>query len=70
VNDTPPDDVWDACTNPERIPRWFLPISGDVGAGGGDDNGTADPFTERAVSLRVMSATGQGDARSSCRATR
>jgi uncharacterized protein YndB with AHSA1/START domain len=24
------DDVWDACTNPERIPRWFLPISGDL----------------------------------------
>jgi hypothetical protein len=24
------DDVWDACTNPERIRRWFLPISGDL----------------------------------------
>jgi uncharacterized protein YndB with AHSA1/START domain len=24
------DDVWDACTNPERIPRWFLPVSGDL----------------------------------------
>jgi uncharacterized protein YndB with AHSA1/START domain len=23
-------DVWDACTNPERIPRWFLPVSGDL----------------------------------------
>jgi uncharacterized protein YndB with AHSA1/START domain len=28
------DDVWDACTNPERIPRWFLPISGDLRLGG------------------------------------
>ena len=28
------DDVWDACTNPERIPRWFLPVSGDVRLGG------------------------------------
>ena len=28
------DDVWDACTNPERIPRWFLPISGDLRVGG------------------------------------
>jgi uncharacterized protein YndB with AHSA1/START domain len=28
--DTPIDDLWDACTNPERIPRWFLPISGDL----------------------------------------
>lgn len=24
------DDVWDACTNPHRLPRWFLPISGDL----------------------------------------
>lgn len=24
------DDVWDACTNPERIPRWFLPVTGDL----------------------------------------
>lgn len=23
-------DVWDACTNPERIPRWFLPVTGDL----------------------------------------
>ena len=23
-------EVWDACTNPERIPRWFLPVSGDL----------------------------------------
>jgi uncharacterized protein YndB with AHSA1/START domain len=28
------EDVWDACTNPERIPRWFLPITGDLWAGG------------------------------------
>ena len=28
------DDVWDACTNPQRIPRWFLPISGDLRVGG------------------------------------
>lgn len=32
--DSPIDDVWDACTNPERIPRWFLPISGDLQLGG------------------------------------
>ena len=28
------DDVWDAVTNGERIPRWFLPISGDLEPGG------------------------------------
>jgi uncharacterized protein YndB with AHSA1/START domain len=27
-------DVWDALTNPDRIPRWFLPISGDLRPGG------------------------------------
>ena len=26
-------DVWDACTNPERIPRWFLPVSGELKEG-------------------------------------
>ncbi len=28
------DDLWDALTNPERIPRWFLPVSGDLHIGG------------------------------------
>jgi uncharacterized protein YndB with AHSA1/START domain len=28
------EDLWDACTNPDRIPRWFLPISGDLRVGG------------------------------------
>lgn len=28
------DEVWDACTNAERIPRWFLPVSGDLRVGG------------------------------------
>ena len=32
--DAPVDDVWDACTNPERIPRWFLPVEGDLKVGG------------------------------------
>lgn len=32
--DTTISDVWDAITNPERIPRWFLPISGDLRLGG------------------------------------
>jgi uncharacterized protein YndB with AHSA1/START domain len=27
-------DLWDACTNPERIPRWFLPVTGDLRVGG------------------------------------
>jgi uncharacterized protein YndB with AHSA1/START domain len=28
------DDVWDACTNAERIPRWFLPVTGELKEGG------------------------------------
>ena len=28
------EDVWDACTNAERIRRWFLPVSGDLRPGG------------------------------------
>jgi uncharacterized protein YndB with AHSA1/START domain len=30
----PVEDVWDACTNPERIARWFLPVTGDLKLGG------------------------------------
>ena len=28
------DDLWDAVTNPDRIPRWFAPVSGDFALGG------------------------------------
>ena len=31
---TSADDVWDALTNPDRIPRWLMPISGDLRLGG------------------------------------
>jgi len=32
--DAPVEDVWDACTNPDRINRWFLAVSGDLRPGG------------------------------------
>lgn len=32
--DAPIADVWDAVTDPERLPRWFMPLSGDLRAGG------------------------------------
>jgi uncharacterized protein YndB with AHSA1/START domain len=32
--DTAMEDVWDAISNPERIPRWFLPVTGDLKLGG------------------------------------
>lgn len=27
-------DLWDALTNPERLPRWFAPVTGDLQVGG------------------------------------
>ncbi|HEY9377269.1 MAG TPA: SRPBCC domain-containing protein [Jiangellaceae bacterium] len=32
--DADASDVWDALTNPERLPRWFNPMSGDLQVGG------------------------------------
>lgn len=32
--DTDIDDLWDALTSAERIPRWFLPITGELRLGG------------------------------------
>ncbi|MGW1344698.1 SRPBCC family protein [Kribbella sp. NPDC002412] len=29
-----PDEVWDALTDPERMRRWFLPVTGDLKVGG------------------------------------
>lgn len=28
------NDLWEACTSPERLPRWFAPVSGDLRSGG------------------------------------
>jgi uncharacterized protein YndB with AHSA1/START domain len=32
--DTDIEDLWDALTNAERIPRWFMPVEGDLKQGG------------------------------------
>jgi uncharacterized protein YndB with AHSA1/START domain len=32
--DTDVEDLWDALTSAERLPRWFLPIEGDLKPGG------------------------------------
>lgn len=34
VFDTTVEDAWDAVTNPERLPRWFAPVSGELTLGG------------------------------------
>lgn len=32
--ESPIEDVWSAVTDPERITRWFMPLSGDLRVGG------------------------------------
>ena len=32
--DTTVEDLWDACTSIERIPRWLMPITGELRLGG------------------------------------
>ena len=34
VYDTDIDDLWEACTTPERLARWIARVSGDLQAGG------------------------------------
>jgi len=58
VYDTPPEDLWDACTNPERLPRWFLPVSGDLQPGGRYElQGNASGTIERCEPPHSLTAT-------------
>jgi uncharacterized protein YndB with AHSA1/START domain len=58
VYDTPPDDLWDAVTDPERIRRWFLPISGDLRPGGRYElQGNASGTIERCEPPSSIDAT-------------
>lgn len=52
------DDVWDACTNIERIPRWFLPITGELRLGGTYQlEGNAGGTVERCDAPHSFAAT-------------
>lgn len=54
----PIDDVWDAVTSAERIPRWFLPISGELRPGGHYQlEGNAGGVVERCEPPRSFAAT-------------
>ena len=58
VYDTPPEDLWDACTNADRLPRWFLPVSGDLRLGGRYEfEGNASGTIERCEPPHSLSAT-------------
>jgi uncharacterized protein YndB with AHSA1/START domain len=52
------EDVWDACTRAERLPRWFLPISGDLRLGGRFQfEGNAGGVIERCESPSMLAVT-------------
>jgi uncharacterized protein YndB with AHSA1/START domain len=34
VYETTPEDLWDACTNPTRLARWYTHVTGDLRLGG------------------------------------
>jgi uncharacterized protein YndB with AHSA1/START domain len=67
VYDAAIDDVWDACTSPERIARWFLPVTGDLRPGGRYQlEGNAGGLIERCDPPRSFAATWEyGDTQSS-----
>jgi uncharacterized protein YndB with AHSA1/START domain len=51
-------DVWDACTSPDRIARWFVPVTGDLRAGGRFRiEGNASGTIERCDPPRGFTAT-------------
>lgn len=55
---TDADDLWDALTDPERIPRWFLPVTGDLRVGGRyQTEGNAGGVIERCDRPEVLGLT-------------
>jgi uncharacterized protein YndB with AHSA1/START domain len=58
VYDATVEELWDACTSAERIPRWFMPISGDLRLGGRYQlQGNAGGTIERCDPPRAFAAT-------------
>ena len=52
------EDLWDACTRAERLPRWFAPVSGDLELGGRYQvEGNAGGTIERCEPPSVFKAT-------------
>ena len=58
----PPQDVWAALTEPDRIARWFLPVSGDLRLGGRYQlEGNAGGTVETCDPPRAFSVTWEYD---------
>ena len=56
--DTDMDDLWDALTSVERIPRWFLPVTGELRLGGHYQlEGNAGGTITRCEPPRLLSLT-------------
>jgi uncharacterized protein YndB with AHSA1/START domain len=56
------DDLWDACTDIERLARWFLPVTGDLRAGGKYQfEGNAGGTIERCDPPKSFAATWEYD---------
>lgn len=48
-------DVWDACTNPARLGRWYAPVEGDLRVGGHYTQGDFGPgFITRCEAPHVL----------------
>lgn len=52
------DDLWDALTSADRLPRWFLPVSGDLTVGGRYQlEGNAGGVVERCAAPEEFAVT-------------
>ena len=59
--DTDVADLWDALTNPARLPRWFLPVEGELRLGGRYQFiGNAGGTVTECVPLKKIGATWEG----------
>ncbi|TMR24810.1 SRPBCC family protein [Nonomuraea turkmeniaca] len=62
--DAPIEDVWSACTDPDRISRWLAPIEGDLRLGGTfqlkDNAGGEILRCEKPHLIKVTWAMGEG----------
>ena len=55
---TTAEDLWDALTDPERLSRWFTPVSGDLREGGRYQlTGNAEGTIERCDPARALVVT-------------
>ncbi len=57
------EDLWDALTDPERLKRWFLPVSGDLRLGGSYqfEGNAGGEITECDPPQRLELTWGMGD---------